>query len=61
VVLLSDVTARHLELEERHRIERLGEVLRTLSVLSHKINNPLTGAHGRAQILQSGRGPIPRW
>ena len=51
VLLLSDVTARSLELEERHRLERLGEVLRTLSVLSHKINNPLTALMGRAQIL----------
>jgi len=59
VVLLSDVTARHLEIEERHRIERLGEVLRTLSVLSHKINNPLTALLGRAQILQSRQGIDP--
>jgi PAS domain S-box-containing protein len=60
VVLLSDVTARHMELEERHRIERLGEVLRTLSVLSHKINNPLTALMGRAQILQARQGTDPQ-
>jgi len=60
VVLLSDVTARHRELEERHRIERLGEVLRTLSVLSHKINNPLTALMGRAQILQARQGTDPQ-
>jgi PAS domain-containing protein len=60
VVLLSDVTARHLELEERHRNERLGEVLRTLSVLSHKINNPLTALLGRAQILQAKQGTDPQ-
>ena len=60
VVLLSDVTARHMELEERHRVQRLAEVLRTLSVLSHKINNPLTALMGRAQILQSRQGTDPQ-
>ena len=59
VVLLSDVTARHVELEERYRVARLGEVLRTLSVLSHKINNPLTALLGRAQILQARQGTDP--
>jgi PAS domain-containing protein len=60
VVLLSDVTARHQEIEERHRVERLGEVLRTLSVLSHKINTPLTALMGRAQILQAKQGTDPQ-
>ena len=53
VVLVTDVTRRNRAIEERMRIEKLGEVLKTLSVLSHKINNPLTALLGRAQILQS--------
>jgi signal transduction histidine kinase len=46
---------RHLrgqQLEERHRVERLALVMKTLSVLSHKINNPLTVLLGRAQMLK---------
>jgi len=39
-------------LEERHRVERLALVMKTLSVLSHKINNPLTTLLGRSQLLQ---------
>ena len=54
VVLVTDVTERARALEERVRLEKLAEVMRTLSVLSHKINNPLTALLGRAQIL-SGR------
>ena len=53
VVLITDVTQRNRAVEERVRIEKLAEVLRTLSVLSHKINNPLTALLGRAQILQA--------
>jgi signal transduction histidine kinase len=53
VALVTDVTHRNREIEERVRLEKLAEVLRTLSVLSHKINNPLTALLGRAQILQS--------
>jgi signal transduction histidine kinase len=34
-------------------------VLRTLSVLSHKINNPLTALLGRAQLLASRAGADP--
>lgn len=60
VVLLSDVTRRCREVEERHRIEKLGEVLKTLSVLSHKINNPLTALMGRAQMLRAVAGTDPR-
>jgi len=40
------------QLEERHRVERLALVMKTLSVLSHKINNPLTTLLGRAQMLK---------
>jgi signal transduction histidine kinase len=58
VVLLTDVTARRAE-DERHRIDRLDEVLATLAVLSHKINNPLTALIGRAQILQARQGTDP--
>jgi anti-sigma regulatory factor (Ser/Thr protein kinase)/PAS domain-containing protein len=53
VVLLTDVTQRNRAVEERVRLEKLAEALRTLSVLSHKINNPLTALLGRAQILQA--------
>lgn len=59
VVMITDITERHREIEERHRMEKLSEVLRTLSVLSHKINNPLTALLGRAQILQSRAGADP--
>jgi signal transduction histidine kinase len=59
VVLLGDVTAQMEQLEERHRIEKLAEVLRTLSVLSHKINNPLTALLGRAQLLSLQRDLPP--
>jgi PAS domain-containing protein len=54
-ILLTDVTARDREKDERHRLEKLGEVLRTLSVLSHKINNPLTALLGRAQLLRMNK------
>ncbi len=60
VVLLSDITRRAREIEERHRIEKLAEILRTLGVLSHKINNPLTALLGRAQILKTVAGTDPR-
>lgn len=59
VVLLTDVTQRSRDLEERVRLEKLGEVMRTLSVLSHKINNPLTALLGRAQILSSRKTDDP--
>jgi nitrogen fixation/metabolism regulation signal transduction histidine kinase len=52
VVLLSDVTVHEREAEERHRLEKFAELLKTLGVLSHKINNPLTSLMGRAQILR---------
>jgi PAS domain-containing protein len=59
VVLLSDITERERRVNERHRLEKLDEVMRTLAVLSHKINNPLTSLLGRAQILlmQENAGP----
>jgi signal transduction histidine kinase len=41
------------------RLEKLAEVLKTLSVLSHKINNPLTALLGRAQILQAQKSSEP--
>jgi signal transduction histidine kinase len=59
VVLLSDVTVRDREKEEHHRLEKLGEVLRTLGVLSHKINNPLTALLGRAQLLRANKSADP--
>ena len=59
VVLLTDVTQRAQDVEERVRLEKLGEVMRTLSVLSHKINNPLTALLGRAQILSASKTEDP--
>jgi signal transduction histidine kinase len=59
VVLITDVTQRNRAVEERVRLAKLAEVLKTLSVLSHKINNPLTALLGRAQILQAQRGCDP--
>ncbi len=48
--------AKAAETEKRHRIEKLGEMMRTLGVLSHKINNPLTALMGRAQLLRMVKG-----
>jgi len=59
VVLVTDVTERNRAVEERVRLEKLAGVLKTLSVLSHKINNPLTALLGRAQILQAQRTTDP--
>lgn len=53
VVLIHDVTARRAAAEAQARVEKLHEVLRTLGVLSHKINNPLTALLGRAQLLRA--------
>lgn len=60
VVLLSDITRHSRELEERHRLEKLAGVLQTLSVLAHKINNPLTALLGRAQMLKMNGSHDPR-
>lgn len=59
VVLLSDITERDREMEERHRLEKFAGLLRTVGVLSHKINNPLTALLGRAQLLQARKGSDP--
>ncbi len=59
VVLVTDVTQRNRAVEERVRLEKLAGVLKTLSVLSHKINNPLTALLGRAQILQARKFDDP--
>ena len=59
VVLVTDVTERNRAVEERVRLEKLAEVLKTLSVLSHKINNPLTALLGRAQMLQAHQSSEP--
>ncbi len=59
VLLLSDVTEKYREIEERHQLARLGELLRTVGALSHKINNPLTALLGRAQILRARQDGDP--
>jgi hypothetical protein len=53
VVLVRDATAHRAATEARHRAERLADVMRTLGVLSHKINNPLTALLGRVQLLRA--------
>lgn len=53
VILVRDATAQRAAAEARNRVERLAEVLRTLGVLTHKINNPLTALLGRAQLLRA--------
>jgi len=60
VLLFSDVTAHERELDKRNRLERLAEMMRTLGVLSHKINNPLTSLMGRAQLLRRQAGADER-
>jgi PAS domain-containing protein len=59
VVMVTDVTQRNHAVEERVRLEKLAGILGTLSVLSHKINNPLTALLGRAQILQAQKSGDP--
>jgi signal transduction histidine kinase len=56
----ADSERRTREIEKRHRLEKLGEVLKTLSVLSHKINNPLTALLGRAQLMRAYPDVDPR-
>ena len=60
VVLLSDVTERDRAVEQRHRLARNAERLKTLGSLSHQINNPLTSLMGRAQILRMRRDTDPK-
>jgi len=45
---------------ERHRLDKLSEIMKTFGVLGHKINNPLTSLMGRAQILQMNRDLDPQ-
>jgi PAS domain-containing protein len=54
VVLVKDVTDLERAREERHRSERMDDMLRTIGILAHKINNPLTALLGRAQMLRMG-------
>jgi len=56
----ADSARRSRELEMRHRLEKRSEVLKTLSVLSHKINNPLTALLGRAQLVRGYPDADPR-
>jgi len=60
VVLLHDVTERDRMVAERHRNDKMAELLRAVGVLAHKINNPLTALLGRAQILQMSRADDER-
>jgi len=41
-----------IEARERHLIALMQEMMETLGILSHKINNPLTSLLGRAQLLR---------
>ena len=59
VVLLDDASGQDRQLDERHREDKDAALFRTLAVLSHKINNPLTSLMGRAQILQMRKEQDP--
>jgi signal transduction histidine kinase len=49
-----------IEARERHQIEIMQEMMQTLGMLSHKINNPLTSLLGRAQLLRVSRETDPK-
>jgi PAS domain-containing protein len=59
VVLLNDLTERYREIEERQRLKSLAESMRTLGLLCHQINNPLTSVLGRAQVPRMKKGADP--
>jgi len=44
----------------RAKLQKVSEILRTLSTLSHKINNPLTSLLGRVQLLKLGAEADPK-
>ena len=52
VVVLRQTQAGNPSIDSVH-LDALYEIFQTLSVLSHKINNPLTALLGRAQILRA--------
>jgi signal transduction histidine kinase len=45
---------------ERRQIEKMQEMLQSLGVLSHKINNPLTSLMGRVQLLRVRKDTDPK-
>ena len=45
---------------ERRQIEKTKEMLQSLGVLSHKINNPLTSLMGRVQLLRARKDTDPK-
>ena len=49
-----------IEARERHQIEIMQEMMQTLGMLSHKINNPLTSLLGRAQLLRVSKETDPK-
>jgi signal transduction histidine kinase len=49
-----------IEARERHQIEIMQEMMQTLGMLSHKINNPLTSLLGRAQLLRVSTETDPK-
>ncbi len=59
VVLLHDVTERDRATAERHRVDKMAELLTAVGVLAHHINNPLTALMGRAQLLRQTRASDP--
>lgn len=61
---LEKLREANLELEraladEKRARQRTAERMKTLAMLGHKINNPLTALMGRAQILQLKAGTDP--
>jgi len=56
MVLLRDVTEGESDVEPRPRDRETEDVLRAITMLAHKINNPLTALLGRAQLLRLSAG-----
>lgn len=50
--LESEERTRARAIRQRQQMEKLADIMKTLSVLTHKINNPLTSLMGRAQMLR---------
>jgi signal transduction histidine kinase len=52
-VVIRDVTEQAMAVGSGTPSERLAETLRTVGVLTHKVNNPLTALLGRVQLLRA--------
>lgn len=52
VILIHDITERDRKIQEKNYQEKIDALLKTVGMLTHQINNPLTSILGRAQILR---------